>query len=120
MLLLEPQDIARVRAHRLLREAGLRVDAVATIEAARGALRDGPPDAVVTGIPVGDAACATLLDEIRIAQPRLRVIELVDDDDAFALSAPRADSPARVGRRDLERTLLPALSQELDTARPKR
>lgn len=120
VLLLEPQDIARVRAHRLLREAGLRVDAVTTTEAAHDALRDGPPDAVVTGIPVGDARCATLLDEIRIAQPRLRVIELVDDDDAFAFSAPGVDSPARVGRRDLDRTLLPALSQELDAAWPKR
>ncbi len=120
VLLLEPQDMARVRAHRLLREAGLRVDAVTTIAAARNALRDGPPDAVVTGIAVGDTRCATLLDEIRIAQPRLRVIELVDDDDAFAFSAPGADSPARVGRRDLDRTLLPALSQELDAAWPRR
>ena len=119
VLLLEAQDMTRVRAYRLLCKAGLRVDSASTIEQARAALRDGAPDAVITGIPVGDARCAILLDEIRAAQPRLRVIELVDDDDAFAFSAPGSDSPARVGRRELERTLAPALSQELDAAWPK-
>ena len=119
VLLIEPQDIARVRAHRLMREAGMYVDSVLTIDEARIAIHGGPPDAVVTGIPVGDARFGTLLDEIRAAQPRLRVLELVDDPDAFAFSAPGSDSPARVGRRDLERTLLSALSQELDAAWPK-
>ncbi len=119
VLLLEPPDLTRVRAHRLLREAGTQVDAVRTIEEARIAVRDGPPDAVVTGIAVGNARCAALLDEIRSAQPRLRVIELVDDPDAFAFSAPGSASPARVGRSELERTLLRALSQELDAAWPK-
>ncbi|MGZ5267033.1 MAG: hypothetical protein ACXWCC_09580 [Caldimonas sp.] len=116
ILLVEPQDGSRVRAHRVLREAGMRVDAVTTIEKARSSLKDGPPDAVVTGIAVADPRCAGLIDEIRAAQPRLRVIELVDDDNAFSFSAPGSDSPARVGRHDMERTLARAMSQELDAA----
>jgi hypothetical protein len=55
---------------------------------------------------------------VRAAQPRLRVIELVDDDNAFAFSAPGSDSPARVGRHDMARTLVLAVSQELDAAWP--
>ncbi|MCE9656991.1 MAG: hypothetical protein K8R60_00400 [Burkholderiales bacterium] len=116
VLLLEPQDIFRVRAHRLLREAGLWIDAVTNLDAARAAVKDAAPDAVVTGIPAGEPGCEALLAEIRALQPRLRVIELVDDDDAFAFSAPGTDSPARVGRHDMERTLARAMSQELDAA----
>jgi hypothetical protein len=98
----------------------MRVDAVGSLDAARMAVRDGPPDAVVTGIPVGEPRCESLLAELRILQPRLRVIELVDDENAFAFSAPGADSPARVGRADLERTLAAAMAQELDAAWPER
>jgi hypothetical protein len=118
VLLIEPQDIARVRAYRLVSDAGMRVDAVSNVEKARAGLRHGWPDAVVTGIPVDDEHCSALLDEIRAAQPRLRVIELVDDDDAFSFSVPESDSPARVGRHDMERTLMRAVSQELDAAWP--
>lgn len=116
VLVLEPKEISRIRAHRLLREVGMRVDSVTTIEQARAGLHDGPPDAVVTGIAADDERCAALLDEIRAAQPRLRVIELVDDDNAFSFSAPGSDGPARVGRHDMERTLARAMSQELDAA----
>ena len=48
-------------------------------------------------------------------QPRLRVVELVDDDSAFALSLPGSGA-ARIGRHDLARTLVPAVTQELDAA----
>jgi hypothetical protein len=116
VLLLEPQDFARVHALRLMRDAGVRVDAVGSVEQARASLRDALPDAVVTGIPVTNEACAALLTTIRSAQPRLRVIELVDDTNAFAFSVPGSDIPARVSREDLERTLNQALSQELDAA----
>ena len=118
VLLIEPKELARVHAHRLLNEVGMRVDSVATTDQARAGLRDGPPDVVVTGVPVNDAKCADLLDEVRAAQPRLRVIELVDDDNAFAFSVPGSDSPARVGRHDMARTLALAVSQELDAAWP--
>ena len=118
VLLIEPREIARVHAHQLMRAVGMRVDAVTHIERARACLRDGVPDVVVTGVPVSDRECEALLNEIRAAQPRLRVIELVDDNDAFAISVPGSDSPARVGRHDMARTLMSALSQELDAAWP--
>ena len=115
-LLLEPRDPTRLQAHRLLQAAGLRVDAAATIEQAHAALRDHRPDTFVTGMPVAEPDCAALIDALRAVQPRLRVIELVDDDSAFALSVPGSDQAGRVGRRDLARTLVAAVSQELDAA----
>lgn len=118
VLLIEPHEIARVHAHQLMRGVGMRIDAVTNIERAHACLRDGVPDVVVTGVPVSDRECEALLNEIRAAQPRLRVIELVDDDDAFAISVPGSDSPARVGRHDMARTLMRAMSQELDAAWP--
>jgi CheY-like chemotaxis protein len=116
VLLIEPQGVARVQAHRLMQDAGMSVDAVASIDQARRGLHDGAADVIVTGVPVDDTQWAALLDELRAAQPRLRVVELVDDDDAFAFSVPDADRPARVGRHEMARTLLRAVSQELDAA----
>ena len=115
-LLLEPRDPTRLQAHRLLQAAGLRVDSAATFEQAHATLRDRRPDTFVTGVPVAEPECAALIDALREVQPRLRVIELVDDDSAFALSVPGSDQPGRVGRRDLARTLVSAVSQELDAA----
>lgn len=116
VLLLEPQDAVRVHANRLMREVGMQVDATATIGQARASLRDGAPDVVVTGMSVDDLGVAALLDDVRAARPRLRVVELVDDANAFSFSEPGSDSPARVGRRDMAQTLVRAISQELDAA----
>jgi len=118
VLLIEPLDSARVLAHRLMNEVGMQVDAVVTLDQARIGIRHDVPDVIVTGVPVDDSRCAVLLDEARAAQPRLRVIELVDDDNAFAFSVPGSDSPARVGRHDMARTLVRAVAQELDAAWP--
>ncbi len=116
VLVLEPAELHRVQAHRLLNEVGMRVDAVASLEQARGSLRDGVPDVLITGIPVRDARMGALLDELRAAHPRIRVIELVDDDSAFsfAFTSPGYANAARVGRHDLARTLVLAVAQELD------
>ena len=116
VLVLEPSEFNRVQAHKLLHEVGMKVDAVATLEQARGSLRDSVPDVFVTGIPVRDARIGALLDELRAAHPKLRVIELVDDESAFAFafSSPGYANAARVGRQDLARTLVLAVAQELD------
>jgi DNA-binding NarL/FixJ family response regulator len=116
VLLLEANEPSRLHAHRLLHDAGLQVDAVATLAQARAALRDRTPDVFVTGLGTDAADCAALVDELRVVQPRLRVIELVDDDSAFALSLPGAGQAGRVGRSDMGRTLVAAVSQELDAA----
>ena len=66
--------------------------------------------------PDQDVAPRVELVPVRERQPRLRVIELVDDDTAFAFSLPGVSNAARVGRHDLPRTLMPAIAQELDAA----
>ncbi len=116
VLLIEPQDLARMHAHRLLNDVGMRVDAAASLGQARSTLGKDPPDAVVTGIPLSDERCSALVEELRAGQPRLRVLELVDDDNAFSFSVPGSDHAGRVSRNDMGRTLVSALSQELDAA----
>lgn len=116
VLLLEPREMSRLQAHRLLRDAGMQVDAAISIDQARRALRERRPDVFVNGLAGDEPECSVLIDELRAVQPRLRVIELVDDDNAFALSLPGAGQAGRVGRGELARTLVPAVSQELDAA----
>lgn len=116
VLLLEPLERPRVLALDLLRRAGLRVDVAASLEQARAALRERTPELLVTGLPSDRGECAALVEELRAVQPRLRVVELVDDDSAFTLSLPGSGRAARIGRHDLLRTLVPAVTQELDAA----
>ena len=115
-LLLEPHEWHRLEALRLLENAGVVVHPAASVAQARLLIGEHPPDVVVTGVPSNDPACSALLADARAAQPRLRVLELVDDGDAFDFSAPGTGHPARVSRQALGRTLLPALSQEIDSA----
>lgn len=116
VLVVEPLERPRVLAHDLLRRAGLRVDAVASLEQARGVLRERTPDLLVSGLASDRGECAGLVEELRAVQPRLRIVELVDDDTAFTLSLPGSGRAARVGRHDLARTLVAAVTQELDAA----
>ena len=68
---------------------------------------------LITGFPSGDLELASLVDDIRAVHPRLRVIELVDNDDAFAFSMPGADAPGQIGREQLKDHLVTAVSQEI-------
>ena len=115
VLLVEPREATRFEALRLMRGVGMDVDPAATLAQAIESVGQHAPDIVVSGLRGDDAACRELIDAARAAQPRLRVVELVDDDDAFAFAA-GADRPARVGRHELGRTLLAAMAQELDAA----
>jgi CheY-like chemotaxis protein len=113
VLLLEPHEPTRVQAERLLLKAGLQVKAVASVDQAQATLMHGAPDSLVTGIEASDPACTLLLQELRARQPGLRVVEVVRQAHSFAISLPGSGVPARVGRDDLARTLVPALAQEL-------
>ncbi len=115
-LVVEPREVVRIAALRLLQQAGLDVHPAANVVQARAALATRLPDVLVVGIDPQDPGWRELIDEARASQPRLRVVQLVDDDDAFDFSAPGVDHPARVSRHALERTLLPAVAQELDAA----
>jgi CheY-like chemotaxis protein len=117
ILIVDPSSRSRVLAHHLLHAAGLRVDAVESVPQARVALRDGEPDVLITGLASSDLELAALVDDIRAVYPPLRVIELVDDADAFAFSMPGADAPGQIGREQLETHLLTAVSQEIYGAR---
>ena len=116
VLLIEPGEMVRLLAFRLMEDAGMRVDAFARIDRARASLQIGAPDVVVIGLPVDDASSSGFLDDARAAQPRLRVIQLVDDDDAFSFSVPSSNRPAQIGRQGLEHTLVDAVAEELDAA----
>ncbi|MEP7299412.1 MAG: hypothetical protein ABI702_24775 [Burkholderiales bacterium] len=120
VLLVDPQEASRLEARHLLHDVGMVVDAAASIEQARNGLGSAPnpqlPDVLLTGISTNDSVCAEFIDTLRAIQPRLRVVELVDDDSAFAFSVPGSDLPARVGRHTLARTLVAAISQELAAA----
>ncbi|MEP6876367.1 MAG: response regulator [Burkholderiales bacterium] len=120
VLLVDPQEVSRIQSRRLLHDVGMIVDAAASIEQARHGLDGAPnhhlPDVLLTGFAADDSACSEFIDTLRAMQPRLRVVELVDDDNAFAFSVPGSDLPARVGRHTLARTLVAAISQELAAA----
>ena len=113
ILIVDPRGSSRVLAHQLLNAVGMRVDAVDSVPQARVALHDGEPDVLITGFPSGDLELASLVDDIRAVHPRLRVIELVDNDDAFAFSMPGADAPGQIGREQLKDHLVTAVSQEI-------
>lgn len=117
VLLVDPQEMSRVQSQRLLNEVGMVVDAVSTLAQARldvASPHRPLPDVLLTGFPTDEPASIDFIDTLRTAQPHLRVVELVDDDSAFTFSVPGSDNPARVGRHTLARTLVAAISQELD------
>ena len=113
ILIVDPRGSSRMLAHHLLNAAGMRVDAVESVPQAREALRDGEPDVLITGLPSSDLELAALVDDIRAIYPPLRVIELVDDADAFAFSMPGADAPGQISRDQLVAHLVTAVSQEI-------
>jgi hypothetical protein len=116
VLLVEPHEPTRVLAHRLMHEVGMAVDAATSVAQARLLVGERAPDVLVIGQPSDAGDAAAFVDLLRTRQPRLRVIELVDDDDAFAFSLPGSGRPGRVGRGTLARTLVPAISEEVDAA----
>jgi hypothetical protein len=118
ILIVDPRASSRLRAHHLLHAAGMRVDAVENPVQAQASLRDGEPDILISGFSVNDRAMSELIDQIRSSYPSLRVIELVDEDNAFAFSLPGADAPGRLSRSELDARLTAAVSQEIFSSKP--
>jgi hypothetical protein len=81
-----------------------------------GAMRSAP-QAAACSTTTSDACrpkhSATTVSATTSATTARAALAQLDDDDAFAFAA-GAERPARVGRRELERTLLAAMAQELD------
>lgn len=116
VLLVEPHEPTRVHAHRLMHEVGMAVDTSTSLAQARALIGERAPDVLVIGQSTESGEAAAFVDLLRSRQPRLRVIELVDDDNAFEFSLPGSGRAARVGRGTLARTLVPAISEEVDAA----
>ena len=117
VLIVDPRAGSRLQACRLLLAAGLRVDAVENTAQAQAALQDGLPEVLVSGFPVHDRDMAVLIDQVRAGCTALRVIELVDEDNAFSFSPPGADAVGRLSRNELDAHLLAAVSQEIFSSR---
>ena len=115
VLIVEPLDGARARARQILLDAGYAVDAVGALDEARSCARDAHPDVLVSGLRVELHEGAALVQAVRLLQPRLRVIELVDDESPVAVSLPGVLAIARVGRINMAQTLPILLAQELDS-----
>ncbi len=123
IVLVELQDHTRLVAAKLMSEAGAWVDAALAPESLLQELQAGRPlapraDVLVIGMSPASERAGPLVEALRARQPRLRIVELVDDDAAFEMSVPGSDRPARVGRQSLARTLVTAVAQELDTVAP--
>lgn len=117
VLIIDPRSASRMQAHQLLHAVGMNVDAVESVGQAHAALKDGDPDVLVVGLSVHDPALAELVDGIRASYPALRVIELVDEENAFAFSLPGADAPGRLSRSELAEHLAAAVAQEMFASR---
>jgi len=115
VLIVEPMDGARARARQILSDAGYAVDAFGAADEALACARAAHPDVLVSGLRVELHEGAALVQAVRLLQPRLRVIELVDDESPVAVSLPGAIAIARVGRINMAQTLPAMLAQELDS-----
>jgi CheY-like chemotaxis protein len=115
VLIVEPMDGARARARQILLDAGYAVDAFGAADEALACARAAHPDVLVSGLRVELHEGAALVQAVRLLQPRLRVIELVDDESPVAVSFPGAIAIARVGRINMAQTLPAMLAQELDS-----
>lgn len=112
VLVLDPHEPSRVQCARLLSEAGMSYDCLATLEQAEALLASSDPgwNALVSGIAEQQPRLAALVDTLRQRYGLVQWIELVEEDYRFDVGTPDFSHPARLGRDDLANTLLPALS----------
>ncbi|HLO93351.1 MAG TPA: hypothetical protein VK195_03475 [Burkholderiaceae bacterium] len=112
VLVLDPHEPSRVESARLLGQAGLPCDCHASLAQARELLERGDPgwNVLVSGIPADDPGVVAFAEQLRQRYGLRRWIELVDEDYRFDIGVPDGSRPARLGRQDLQNTLLPALA----------
>ena len=112
VLVLDPHEQSRVESARLLGEAGLACDCLANLDQARELLDSADPgwNALVSGIAADTSGMADFAARLRERYGLRRWIELVDEDFRFDIAVPDGSRPARLGRQDLQNTLLAALA----------
>ena len=103
----------RVAVRDALRNMGLLIDFVSSVDEAAGFCREGLPHAVIfEAIQSGDRFAA-FRDEIRAEVPQFVFIEIVEHGNVFDMSGVGGSTVARVGRDVLASSLSSALMFEL-------
>lgn len=117
VLVIDADADGRRQARDALEAAGLVVDAVPTVEMARGALRDRRPEVLVTGEMIDSSEIDQFVADLRGEQPDLHWIELVSEPNVFALALPGSSVPSQLSRSEIQQSLLTAVSQQIDLNR---
>ena len=117
VLIVDANAESRRHARDVLEAAGLFVDAVPTVDMARGAIRDRRPEVLVTGETSDSAEIDQFVNELRAEDPELHWIELIDEPNVFALSLPGSSIPSQLSRSEIGLSLLTAVSQQIEISR---
>jgi hypothetical protein len=96
-----------------IRNMGLIIDFVGSVEEAVGFCEDGPPHAIIFEAVLRGERLDQLAEEIRSELPGFSFIEIVEEDNTFEISDFNGMSHARVGRDGLHHALPSALVSEL-------
>lgn len=116
VLVLAATREVRSQVREALRDMGLIVDFVASVDEAQAFCRDGLPHAIVVETALCDERFADLRRDIAADAPQFAFIEIVDDGRAFQVSGFGAAGMARIGREVMVAALPSALLFELARA----
>jgi len=103
----------RVQVRDALRNMGLIVDFVNTVDEAAEFCRDGLPHAIIVESIQRGEKFATLRDEIAAEVPDFVFIEIIEEGNTFEMSGFSGSNVARVGRDVIDSSLPSALMFEL-------
>jgi hypothetical protein len=103
----------RVQARDAIRNKGLIIDFVGSVEEAVGFCEDGLPHAIIFEAVLRGERLDQLAEEIRSELPSFSFIEIVEEGNTFEISDFNGMSHARVGRDGLHHALPSALVSEL-------
>jgi len=113
VLVLAQRREVRAEVRDALRDMGLIVDFVSSVDEATAFCRDGLPHAIIVEALLGGERFDKLRHEIAAEVPQFVFIEIVEDSRAFEMSDFSPASLARVGREAIAQSLPSALLFEL-------
>ena len=113
VLVIAPRRQVRNQIAQAVAHMGLKLDSVASVDAAREFCQQGLPQAIVYESMVYDVSFDTLRNDIRRQCPELAWIEVIEQGEAFEISSFGGTSMARVGRDAIASSLPSALMFEL-------
>ena len=113
VLVVAAQRDLRLQIRGAVRNMGLIVDYVSSVEEAVEFCREGLPHAIVVESNLADEAFAGLRADIVAEVPDFAFIEIVDESAAFEISSFSSSQMARVGRDAVQTSLPSALLFEL-------